>query len=143
MLCGDGGLGLGKVLSPKPAEIREMLLAIRKHLAWSQFFTAAVLGVTKSAIVKWESGEREARGAAAKLIFLLYSQVVERKDKVRNAWDLAFWGKIPCRGSLKAVLAIGATYFVSQDKLFDICALTVTDAPELSRNQRTAQSQSK
>src|SRR5262245_42085026 len=63
----------GILFAPKPQEIRRMLRALRREQRWSQAFAASVLGVTESAVVKWEAGKRDPNGAAAKLIFLLYS----------------------------------------------------------------------
>jgi len=113
---GEGGLGLMHLYAPTNLELRRMLLALRRKLGWSQSAAAGVMGVTKSAIVKWESGKRKPTGASAKMIFFLHSQLVNKSNKVRNAWDLAFWGKAPCRGSfeqLATILDIEPTAVVS------------------------------
>lgn len=111
LLTGEGALDVAELFAPKPAEVRRMLLALRKRLRWSQPFAAMVLGVTPSAIAKWESCDRQANGAAAKLIFLLYSELIE-PGKIRNVWDLALWGGIPCRGSALQLAAVSGTYFI-------------------------------
>jgi transcriptional regulator with XRE-family HTH domain len=119
--------------APSSVEIREMLLALRLRQRWSQAFTAAVLGVTEGAVVKWESGKRKPNGAAAKLIFLLHSQIVEKADKVKNCWDLAFWGGLPCRNSLP-LLAISGTYWVPDHIMREISTTPAERLrPELRR----------
>src|SRR4051794_26136812 len=85
--------------APSPKEIRDMLIALSRRQKWWQSLRGAVLGVTESAVVKWEAGKRKPNGAAAKLIFLLHSQIIEKADKIKNCWDLATWGQMPCRNS--------------------------------------------
>jgi len=120
LLGGDDALMVANTFRPEPAELRRMLRSLRKRLGLAQSLTAALLGVTKSAVVKWESGERTPTGAAAKMIFLLYSRLLDPSGKVRNVWDIAFWGRIPCRDSVREAallgktLEIGGTYFVSE-----------------------------
>jgi hypothetical protein len=123
-----GGEMVGKIsellYAPSAEEIRSMLIALRQQQRWSQAFAAAVLGVTEGAVVKWEAGNRKPNGAAAKLIFFLHSQIVEKADKVRNAWDLATWGKVPCRNGLPLIQLCG-TYWVSNDVMEEIMATPV------------------
>jgi hypothetical protein len=68
---------LSDIFAPKPERLRQMLLELRKQHHWSQGFAVGVLGVSLSALVKWEAGTRNPNGAAAKLIFLLHSLLVE------------------------------------------------------------------
>ena len=119
-LGGEGVIGLAAVFAPKTTEIRHMLLRLRRRHRWSQGFAAAVLGASRSTLVKWESGERNPCGPAAKLIFLLYHRLIE-KDKVRNCWDLAFWGKFPCRAEgveelLQGLIELNGTCFVPEEQ---------------------------
>jgi transcriptional regulator with XRE-family HTH domain len=111
--------GLCRCFRPEPKALRQMLLDLRGVHRWSQGFAASVLGVSVSTIVKWESGVRNPTGSAAKLIFLLYSQHVERKDRVRNCWDLATWGKMPCRSEdaqklCDQLIALNGTFVVPE-----------------------------
>lgn len=120
LVGGDGALMLANTLRPEPAELRRMLRCLRKRLGLAQSFTAALLGVTRSAVSKWENGERTPTGAAAKMVFLLYSRLLDPAGKVQNVWDIAFWGRIPCRDSVQEAallgktLEIGGTYFVPE-----------------------------
>lgn len=107
------------IFAPSPEQIRDMLIALRHHQRWSQAFAAAVLGVSESAVVKWELGKREPNGAAAKLIFLLHSQIIEKSDKIKNCWDLAFWGRFPCRNSIQ-LAALAGTYWVPASVIQEI-----------------------
>jgi DNA-binding XRE family transcriptional regulator len=128
---------IGKVAdllyAPSGEEIRGMLFELRRQQRWSQAFAAAVLGVTEGAVVKWEAGNRKPNGAARKLIFLLYSQIVERSGKVKNCWDLACWGGMPCRNTIP-LLNLCATYWVPDEVMNTIMTTPVERLkPELRR----------
>jgi transcriptional regulator with XRE-family HTH domain len=78
---------------------------------------AAVLGVSISALSKWETGERTPNGAAAKLIFVLY-HVFLKTGKVKNAWDMTVWGCSPCRERLEDKFAeLNGTHFLTNAEL--------------------------
>jgi DNA-binding transcriptional regulator YiaG len=95
LVSGESARLLAKAFAPKPGEVRQMLIKLRKRYGWSQADAARALGVTTSAVVKWEGGDREANGAAAKLIFLLHTLLIDAAGKVKNVQDLAFWGHNP------------------------------------------------
>ena len=101
-------------IRPTDKEIRRMLLEMRRRFRWSRGFAAAVLGVTMSTIEKWERGPRKPRGPARKLIWLLHSQLILKDGKVKNCWDLATWGGLPCRDSIETLSLILATIFVTR-----------------------------
>jgi DNA-binding transcriptional regulator YiaG len=103
-------------IRPTDKEIRRMLLEMRRRFRWSRGFAAAVLGVTMSTIEKWERGRRKPRGPARKLIWLLHSQLILKDGKVKNCWDLATWGEVPCRDSIETLSLILATIFVSTEE---------------------------
>ena len=90
-----GMQAIARVFAPEPREIVQMLKQLRAHHRWTRAFAAAVVGVNSSTVLKWEAGTRIPSGSAAKLIFLLFSQLVAKDNKVRNAWDLAAWGRLP------------------------------------------------
>lgn len=112
----EGMLRLSDCFAPEPKKVRRMLLALRRHHRWSQRFAAAVFGVPITTMTKWESGKRNPSGAAAKFIFLLHALLVE-KTTVKNCWDLAHWGKFPCRGDLVAAIVLGGTYSVPEETI--------------------------
>ena len=130
---GNGYFQFAKLIAPKPAEVRRMLFALRKKFRWPQTFAAQVFGVTPGAITKWETGQRDPNGAAVKLIFLLYSQLVDGTDMVRNVWDLAYWGKVPCRESIKELIAFSGTYFLPDNVVLQWIA--AAEAARLAANQ--------
>jgi len=108
-------LGLAEIAAPKSPEIRQMLLELRKLLGWSRGFAASVIGVTESSIEKWEKGRRRPTGAARKFIWFLHSHFIRKDDKIRNAWDLATWGQIPCRGSFAKLRKFVPTLYVKEE----------------------------
>jgi hypothetical protein len=133
---GNGWFQVAKFYAPKPAEVRSMLLALRKKFRWPKTFAAQVFGVTTSALEKWEVGDRDPNGAAAKLIFLLYSQLVDSTNNVRNVWDLAWWGKVPCRDSINLLIAFSGTYFLPRDVVLKwVDAAEAAEAEKLAANQ--------
>ena len=109
-----GNLLFAKCLAPTDREIRRMLLALRRRLSWSRGFAAVVIGVSESCVEKWEKGRRKPRGASRKLIWLLHSQFARKDGKIKNAWDMATWGQIPCRNAFALAIEIGATQFVTE-----------------------------
>jgi transcriptional regulator with XRE-family HTH domain len=115
-LAGATMISVGKVFEPGPEEIKQMLLDLRKEHRWSQGFAASVLGVSVSALSKWEVGLRVPNGAAAKLIFLLY-HIFMKTGKVKNAWDLTVWGKSPCRDRDDEFAELFGTHFVTLSEL--------------------------
>jgi DNA-binding XRE family transcriptional regulator len=122
-LGGDDMLSLADCFAPRPSEFRQMLLKLRRHHRWSQGVAAAILGASRSTLVKWELGLRSPSGPAAKMIFLLYHLLIE-KQKVKNCWDLAVWGRVPCRGDGldQLSLALVGTYFVSNNTMLQFAA---------------------
>jgi DNA-binding transcriptional regulator YiaG len=115
-LAGATMNSVGKIFEPEPEKIREMLPALRKQHRWPQGFAASVLGVSTSAVAKWEIGARTPNGAAKKLIFLLY-HVYFKTGKIKNAWDLTVWGGSPCRDRDDQFSELTGTYFVTLSDL--------------------------
>jgi DNA-binding XRE family transcriptional regulator len=89
-LGGKCGIAVAKHLAPKPADARYMLRAIRERRHWSQAQLAAMLCVSKSCVVKWESGERKPNGTASRLISMLH---FDRGEAVKKALDLVNSGR--------------------------------------------------
>jgi DNA-binding transcriptional regulator YiaG len=117
--CLDSFVG---ALAPDIEAIRQMLIELRMKMKWPRHFAAVVLGVPASTLAKWETGKRNPSGAAKKLIFLLHALVVDESEEIRNCWDLAVWGKVPCRNSL-AELKLYATHFAPGPVM---CAMAAT-----------------
>jgi DNA-binding transcriptional regulator YiaG len=136
---GQATASMSSALTPKDEVIREMLLSLRRQHRWSQGFAAAVLGVSVSTLVKWESGKRNPNGSARKLVFLLYGQLVD-KSIVKNCWDLAFWGRFPCRGPEDGCeLQVSGTYFVPEKVVLPLIE-TVAEAAPQAANQLSPKS---
>jgi hypothetical protein len=91
-LPGDLYEGFAVHFAPSGAEVREILLTLRSTLRWSRPMLAAFLGVSRDALRRWETGERNPNGAARRLIWLVGLLVTDRA-KLQNAMDLVFWGK--------------------------------------------------
>ncbi|HEY2329251.1 MAG TPA: helix-turn-helix domain-containing protein [Verrucomicrobiae bacterium] len=51
--------------------IRSNFIRLRQKLRWSRAGMAAFLGVDRSVLRRWETGERNPSGAARRLIWLL------------------------------------------------------------------------
>lgn len=102
LLSGECGLAVGKFFAPKSAELRRMLLELRKKHCWSQADAATIFGVSTSCITKWERGDRTIKGAAAKLIFLAHSQLSGDERKIKSDWDLAVWGEVPYGSTVRS-----------------------------------------
>jgi hypothetical protein len=133
-----GNLLFAEAFAPTDREIRRMLIALRRRLGWSRGFAAAEIGVTESAIEKWEKGRRRPRGASRKLIWFLHSQFVLNDGKVKNAWDLACWGGIPCPDSIRQAASLGKaleihpTYFVSESEFKSLMGIESTPQSQAS-----------
>lgn len=78
--------------APKPKELREMLLEIRVRCQWSQALTAAMLGISKATLRRWEDGSRNPCRAATKLIWLMHL-ILTRRELPSNAYDWLMWGR--------------------------------------------------
>jgi DNA-binding transcriptional regulator YiaG len=68
------------------------LIKLRGKLRWSRPAMAAFLGVSRSVLRRWETGERHPSGAARRLIWLL-DILAREPDKLKNAMDVILWGK--------------------------------------------------
>ncbi len=104
-LPGDTFEMLERGLAPSAGECRAKLLSLRQKLRWSRAGMAAFLGVNRSVLRRWETGERKPSGAARRLIWLL-DLLAREPDKLKTAFDLIVWGKgSGCRGSVEVTVA--------------------------------------
>src|SRR5262245_934352 len=88
-VSGKCARAIGKVFSPGPQEASLMLRELRQRYGWSQSQAAMVLGVSKSALSKWECGFRKPGGVAKKLIFFLHAHL---NGKNLTPVEIATWG---------------------------------------------------
>ena len=83
---------LARGFAPPAEEVRQMLLQLRGKLRWARSMLAALLGVSRDVVRRWETGERHPSGAARRLIWLL-DLLVRHPEKLKTGMDLIFWGK--------------------------------------------------
>src|ERR1035438_1678460 len=91
-LPGDTYEMLERGLAPSAHESRMALIRLRQKLRWSRAGMAAYLGVNRSVLRRWETGERNTSGAARRLIWLL-DVLAHEPDKLKSAVDLFVWGR--------------------------------------------------
>jgi hypothetical protein len=91
-LPGDLYEDLARHYAPPAIEVRQMLLRLRRTLRWSRSTLAAFLGVSREVIRRWETGERNPRGAARRLVWLL-DMWVREPSSLKSGLDLILWGK--------------------------------------------------
>lgn len=92
-VSGEFGLQIVKVFGPNAEETRQSLLEMRRRLKWSRAQLAAVLGVPKETLRRWETGARNPCGAARRLIWFMESLLLE-PARLLDLPSLLAWGKI-------------------------------------------------
>ena|SRR5436309_3198615 len=88
---GEHALLMARLFGPGPDELRRMLRELRTRWSWPQALLAAVLGVPKPTLRRWEDGTRNPCGAAKKLIWLMHATCVKEEQFV-NLYDIVSWG---------------------------------------------------
>ena len=91
-LSGASLLPFSSLLAPSKAQTRQTLIHLRNHLGLSRGQMAAVLGVRKDHLRRWEKGTRHPSASAQKLIWLL-NTLHTQPDKLRDAFSIATWGR--------------------------------------------------
>ena len=91
-MSGDTYEILERGLAPTAEEAKVTLFRLREKLRWSRSGMAAFLGVNRSVLRRWETGERKPSGAARRLIWLM-DLLAREPDKLKTAFDLIVWGK--------------------------------------------------
>lgn len=91
-LPGDTFAMLERGLAPTAGEIRVTLIRLRQTLRWSRAGMAAFLGVDRSVLRRWESGERRPSGAARRLVWLLHL-LAHEPESLKDAFNLIVWGR--------------------------------------------------
>jgi DNA-binding transcriptional regulator YiaG len=92
-LSGEMGSGLARIYAPPSEVIRAMLLRLRRRQNWSQSTLAAVLGVTKHAVRRWEDRSRQPGRSSKKLIWLVYALFFNPKELLKDLDNLVTWGQ--------------------------------------------------
>jgi DNA-binding transcriptional regulator YiaG len=89
---GEVLLPFSTLLAPSKEATRATLIRLRQELGLSRGHMAAVLGVRKDHLRRWEKGTRHPSASAQKLVWLLDS-LHTQPDKLRDAFSIATWGK--------------------------------------------------
>ena len=92
MPCGAIWQLVERRLAPSADATRNTLLNLRWRLRWSRPMLAAFLGVSRDTLRRWETGERNASGAARRLIWLV-DLLAFHPEKLKDGCDLLAWGK--------------------------------------------------
>jgi DNA-binding transcriptional regulator YiaG len=88
---GELSLGYARVYAPSASEIREMLFRLRRKQGWSQAILAAVLGVPKNTLRRWEDGSRSPCGSARKLIWLIHTLFFHPAQLLKDLEETRCW----------------------------------------------------
>jgi DNA-binding transcriptional regulator YiaG len=91
-LSGESLLPFSTLLAPSKNQTRQTLIHLRSNLGLSRGQMAAVLGVRKDHLRRWEKGTRHPSASAQKLIWLL-NTLHTQPDKLRDAFSIATWGR--------------------------------------------------
>jgi len=89
---GESWASVSRGFSPSAEEIRKVLVGLRRDLRWSRSTLAAILGVPRDSLRRWETGARNPSGAARRLIWLIHL-LASQPEKMRDGFDFIFWGK--------------------------------------------------
>ena len=92
-LSGELTLQVAKLLKPSKMETRKTLLTLRRDLKLSRGQMAAILGVCKTTLRRWETGQRQPSAATQKLIWLIHN-LCHPSRRAGNLLDIAMWGQI-------------------------------------------------
>jgi hypothetical protein len=99
-VSGESGLNYARVYAPSSEEIRSMLLQLRRRQRWSRAHLAAVLGISKHVLRRWEDGSRRPCGSAKKLIWFVHTLFFHPELLLKDLDSLILWG----RGSEEALV---------------------------------------
>jgi len=92
-LSGELTLQVAKLLKPTKMETRKTLLTLRRDLKLSRGQMAAILGVCKTTLRRWENGQRQPSAATQKLVWLIHNLSCPSR-RAGNLLDIAMWGQI-------------------------------------------------
>ena len=91
-LSGESLLPFSTLLAPSKNQTRQTLIQLRSTLGLSRGQMAAVLGVRKDHLRRWEKGTRHPSASAQKLVWML-DMLHNRPNKLKDAFSIATWGR--------------------------------------------------
>jgi DNA-binding transcriptional regulator YiaG len=91
---GDTLQTFSQFFRPRPSELRRMLHQVRDHHRESLSACAIRYGVSRSTIIKWASGRRAPSGAAARIIWIVWTAAFN-PDAISDYFSWAVWQR-PC-----------------------------------------------
>jgi DNA-binding transcriptional regulator YiaG len=91
-ISGESASELARGLAPCAEELRGMLRDLRERANLSRAYLAALLGVPKETLRRWEDGSRSPSGAARRLIWLMRCALFE-PDRITNTEQIITWGR--------------------------------------------------
>lgn len=90
---GETSFAFSRIYAPSPEAIRLMLLRIRQRQNWSQAHLAAVLGIPRNTLRRWEDQSRQPCSSARKLVFFVHALVFTPKELLAGLDHIVTWGK--------------------------------------------------
>ena len=90
---GEATLPLADICAPTKETTRKTLIELRNNLGLSRGHMAALLGVRKDHLRRWEKGIREPSRPAQKLIWIMHS-LFQGDFELKDALSLITWGKL-------------------------------------------------
>lgn len=97
---GEMGLKLANWYAPSSTATSGMLHLLRRKQKWSQATLAAILGVPKHTLRRWEEGTRNPSGAARRLIWMIWRSLTGQ-GLPSDLFDWVTWGRLPNGDGLK------------------------------------------
>ena len=92
-LSGESLLPFSTLLAPSKDQTRHTLIQLRSTLGLSRGQMAAVLGVRKDHLRRWEKGTRHPSASAQKLVWML-DTLHTQPDRLSDAFSIATWGRV-------------------------------------------------
>ena len=90
---GEATLPLADIFAPTKETTRKTLIELRHDLGLSRGHMAALLGVRKDHLRRWEKGIRKPSRPAQKLIWIMHS-LSQGDFELKDALSLITWGKL-------------------------------------------------
>ena len=90
---GEATLPIAEICAPTKETTRKTLIELRNALGLSRGHMAALLGVRKDHLRRWEKGARKPSRPAQKLIWIMYS-LSQGDFELEDAMNLITWGRI-------------------------------------------------